>query len=136
MSNPNKWLRMSVELATASTFGGFGKRGSKHGAIVVKNGQIVGVGVNSTRGIASVKKSEESWRSSYVHAEEVAIQAAGKKANGATLYVARVNRSGFPRLSEPCSRCEGVIARSGVRRVVYTVSDDKKKSYSAGDLRR
>ena len=99
---------------------------------MVKNGQIVGVGVNAMRGTASVHKTEDSWRSSYVHAEEVAIQSAGKKSNGATLYVARVNRSGAARLSEPCARCEGLIERSGLKRVVYTVSEEKKISYGVG----
>ena len=120
MSNPKKWLGLSMRLAQDSTAAGFGKRASRHGAVLVKGGKVVGVGVNSTRGVSSVDATENSWRSSYVHAEEVAIRAAGSRASGATLYVARVNRHGAPRLSEPCARCEGAISRSGVKRVVFT----------------
>lgn len=122
MSNPKKWLRLATKLAHDSTPAGFGKRASRHGAVVVRGGRIIGVGVNSTRGVSSVDQSENSWRGSYLHAEEVAIKMAGSRASGATLYVSRVNKNGEARLSEPCIRCDGVISRSGVRRVVYTES--------------
>ena len=120
MPSPKKFMKMCLDLADSSSAIGPGKRRSKHGAILVKNGRIIGVGVNAMRGTASVHATVDSWRGSYVHAEEVAIQVAGTRANGAVLYVARVNRSGEPCMSEPCLRCQGAIDRAGIRRVVST----------------
>jgi deoxycytidylate deaminase len=123
MSSPKKWMKICTDLACTSSSYGFGKRSSKHGAVIVKNGRIIGVGINTMRANASVEASENSWRSSYVHAEEVALKMAGSRASGSTLYVSRVNKSGNPRLSEPCIKCERMINRYGVKRVVYTETE-------------
>jgi pyrimidine deaminase RibD-like protein len=110
----SKFLAKAVETARA----GHGK--FKHGAILVKNGEIISEGHNQMRGQASITATAHSWRASFLHAEEVALKNAGTAANGAVLYVARVGRSGDIRNSKPCVRCASKIARAGVRRVVFT----------------
>lgn len=105
----NKHLDAAKDLAKLS------KARYKHGALVVRNGQIVSAGVNVSKGTA-----EYHWPLASEHAEERAISQAGKDARGATLYVARVNRQGDARMSKPCERCTAVIRKSGIARVVHT----------------
>lgn len=75
------------------------------GAVVVLDGQIVGAGHHAKAGGP--------------HAEVVALQAAGDKARGATLYVTL----------EPCNHqaktppCTNAIIAAGIRRVVAAVGD-------------
>jgi pyrimidine deaminase RibD-like protein len=105
----NKHLDTAKDLAKLS------KARYKHGALVVRNGQVVSAGVNISKGTA-----EYHWPLASEHAEERAISQAGKDARGATLYVARVNRQGVARLSKPCKRCASLIVKSGIIRVVHT----------------
>lgn len=75
------------------------------GALVVRDGVIVGRGVTS--------------RSGRPHAETIAIDEAGEKARGATLYVSL----------EPCSHygrtppCADAIIKAGITRVVSALDD-------------
>lgn len=75
------------------------------GALVVKNGTIVGKGYHKRAGTP--------------HAEIHALQSAGKKAKGATLYVTL----------EPCNHtgrtppCTEAVIRSGIRRVIIGMQD-------------
>lgn len=75
------------------------------GAVVVKNGQIVGMGAHLQYGEA--------------HAEVHAIHMAGRHAKGADLYVTL----------EPCSHygktppCAELIIKSGIKRVFIAVKD-------------
>ncbi len=75
------------------------------GALVVKHGRVIGRGFHAQAGLA--------------HAEVVALDAAGEKAEGATLYVTL----------EPCSHfgrtppCVARIIKSGVKEVVVGMLD-------------
>lgn len=75
------------------------------GAVVVRDGRVVGTGWHRRAGSS--------------HAEVVALSAAGRKARGATLYVSL----------EPCNHhgrtppCVGAVLAAGVRRVVFPVLD-------------
>ncbi len=75
------------------------------GAVVVKDGRVMGEGWHACFGTA--------------HAEVMALSAAGVSAKGATVYVTL----------EPCAHhgktppCTGALLAAGVRRVVYAVSD-------------
>ena len=78
------------------------------GAIVVKNGEIVGEGYNL----------RETAKLSTAHAEIAAIEMACKKLGGwrlfgCTLYVTL----------EPCAMCAGAIVNSRIDRVVYGAPD-------------
>jgi diaminohydroxyphosphoribosylaminopyrimidine deaminase/5-amino-6-(5-phosphoribosylamino)uracil reductase len=75
------------------------------GAVVVKDGKVVGAAFHARAGAA--------------HAEVTALQRAGSRARGATLYLTL----------EPCAHqgrtppCAPVVAASGVRRVVAAMRD-------------
>jgi tRNA(adenine34) deaminase len=80
------------------------------GAVVVKDGRVVGRGRNRT----------ESKMSALEHAEIVAIRAASKKLKswrlaGCDLYVTL----------EPCTMCGGAIVLSRIRNLVYGTEDPK-----------
>lgn len=92
----------------------------KHGAVVVKGGRVLSVGVNSQRNDRDVYSTLPDG-ARQVHAEYAALRALGGDARGATVYVARVNNFGEARMSMPCSRCQTLLRLAGVKRVVYTV---------------
>jgi tRNA(adenine34) deaminase len=80
------------------------------GAVVVKNGKIIGRGHNL----------RESLNDPTAHAEIIAIKKAAKKLknwrlNGCTLYVT----------VEPCVMCAGAIILARLEGVVYGVKDPK-----------
>ncbi|MFH1791296.1 MAG: bifunctional diaminohydroxyphosphoribosylaminopyrimidine deaminase/5-amino-6-(5-phosphoribosylamino)uracil reductase RibD [Candidatus Omnitrophota bacterium] len=87
------------------------------GAVLVKNGRIVGSGYHRRAGLP--------------HAEAEAIKAAGQKARGAALYVNL----------EPCNHygktppCTDAILKAGVKRVVAAMKDPNPVNNGAG-LRR
>ena len=106
------WLERALELAERG-------RGTTHpnpvvGAVVVRDGQVVG----------------EGWheRAGGPHAEIVALEAAGGGARGATLYVTL----------EPCAHhgrtppCADAVVAAGIARVVAAAGDPNPKTDGAG----
>jgi len=87
------------------------------GAVVVKNGMIVGQGFHRYEGIK--------------HAEVLALEEAGDLAKGATVYVNLepcCHRGGGKR-TPPC--CDALIA-AGVKRVVYCIADPNPRVNGSG----
>ena len=84
------------------------------GAVVVKNGNVVGKGYHKRAGLP--------------HAEPNALQAAGKKARGATIYVTL----------EPCNHvgrtppCTEAILAAGIKRAVIGMVDPNPKVAGRG----
>lgn len=101
-------MEKAIELAKTS------KCRHKHGCVIVKNGRIIAESTNKKVGDPSIQ-----WRLA-MHAEFAAVVAAGSDAVGATLYVARVQADGTTALSKPCKKCESIMKRSGISRVVWT----------------
>lgn len=91
----------------------------QHGAAIYKGGSLMSIGV-------SVVKNDplyvgEATRNPATHAEALAIRACGPiDLSNATIYVARVNNHGEPRLSKPCPDCQSAIDKAEIKRVVYT----------------
>ncbi|MFD1066953.1 tRNA adenosine(34) deaminase TadA [Oceanobacillus locisalsi] len=80
------------------------------GAVVVKDGEVIGRGFNL----------RESIQTTLTHAELLAIQDANQKVGSwrledCTLYVTL----------EPCPMCAGAIVQSRIKRVVYGANDPK-----------
>lgn len=100
------WMREAIKLATlASSYGEV-----PIGAVVVKDGKIVGQGHNW----------RETWHDPTAHAEMVAIRDAsrtlgGWRLEGCTLYVTL----------EPCPMCAGAIMLARLDAVVYGARDPK-----------
>lgn len=84
------------------------------GAVVVANGEIVGEGFHH--------------RAGEPHAEVHALQAAGERARGATMYVSLEPCNHFGR-TPPCSHA---VADSGVSRVVAGTQDPNPKTNHGG----
>jgi len=108
-----KWMGMAVELAKRA--GNSMRPNPRVGAVVVKNGKVLGEGFHRKAGEA--------------HAEVEALRKAGEQAKGAELYVTL----------EPCSThgrtppCTDRIVASGIREVIYGAGDvDRRNAGGAG----
>lgn len=108
---------MTLALALAEKGAGFVSPNPMVGAVVVKDGQVVGKGFHQAVGKA--------------HAEVNALNDAGEKAVGATLYVTL----------EPCNHtgrtppCTEKILRSGIKKVVVAMSDPNPHVTGGGNER-
>ena len=62
------------------------------------------------------------------HAEERAIRNAqalvGDDLSGMVLYVARSYKNGKPAMSAPCSKCQKLIEKVGIKKVIYTIGEE------------
>lgn len=101
-----EWMQLALELADeAEALGEV-----PIGAVVVKEGQLLGTGYNR----------KETDQNPLAHAELLAIEAAAKKLGswrliGCDLYVTL----------EPCPMCAGALVQARLRRVVYGTEDPK-----------
>jgi deoxycytidylate deaminase len=107
-------------LSVARYFAKKSKSRNTHGAVVVKGGRILGTGFNKDRNHPRVVSPEHIKTDCSYHAEQVAIKESGQNVKGARIYVARVNRHGEDRDSEPCPRCLTLIKEVGIKKIVYT----------------
>lgn len=105
---------MNIALQLAQSVKGQTSPNPPVGAVIVKNGQIIGMG-------AHLRAGEH-------HAEVYAIQMAGEHVNGSTLYVTL----------EPCSHigktpsCADLIIEKGISRVVIATKDPNEKVSGQG----
>lgn len=106
-------MRRALDLAKRA--GAEPRPNPRVGAVVVKNGKVVGEGFHRKAG--------------QPHAEALALHQAGARARGADLYVTM----------EPCSThgrtppCTGAIRRAGIRRVLYGSSDVDPRNAARAD---
>lgn len=99
----------------------------RHGAIVVRGGSVLAIGVNKWRNdvtMAGILHDEGRSSDVSIHAE---IDALSRVSNprGATIYIARVNRRGKARLSKPCDNCAKALKNAGISKIVYTLTGDE-----------
>ena len=111
--------RHKKHLQTAVSLAELSDHNSKHGAVIVKGGTRIAVGINYQ--INDPNQVTHPKTESGVHAEVAALNAC-RKVNlmGATIYVARVLRDGCPAISKPCDYCQQALQARGIKRVVYT----------------
>ncbi len=107
-----KYMRMALELAEK----GRGKTTPNPmvGAVLVKNGRVIGQGYHKKAGTP--------------HAEIHALRQAGSKARGSTLYITLEPCCHYGRTG-PCSRA---IISAGVKEVVYAITDPNPKVKGKG----
>lgn len=112
LMNDKEYMDVALDLAKAVQ--GQTSPNPPVGAVIVKNGAIVGIGAHMQAGAA--------------HAEVHAIEMAGDKACNATIYVTL----------EPCSHfgktppCADAIIKSGIKRVVIATKDKNPKVAGKG----
>lgn len=100
------WMREALDLAqTAAQLGEV-----PVGAVVIRNGEIVGRGYNR----------RELGKNALYHAEVLAIDDACKTLGGWRLWECELYVT-----LEPCPMCAGAIINSRIRRVVYGAKDLK-----------
>ena len=105
---------MAFEIARDSTLR------CRHGAVIVKNGNVVSVAANRLRNDPRfVEDADDKSSIHSYHAEIMAINRANTSLRGATIYVAR-ERHGQPSLSRPCSNCYDAIVSAGIKEIIYT----------------
>jgi deoxycytidylate deaminase len=119
LSNKQKrMLNLAAKIAETSELG------QQHGAVIVKGGRVISVGVNKWRNksfveITHSQPSPHSLVLSY-HAEIDAINRAGINLNGSTMYIARINTEKEHRFSRPCNNCMDAIHAAGIKKIIYT----------------
>jgi deoxycytidylate deaminase len=107
-------------LSVARYFATKSKSRNTHGAVVVKGGRVLGTGFNKDRNHPKIVEPDRIKLDCSFHAEEIAIRDAGDNLKGAKIYVARVNRHGNDRDSQPCSKCFSLIKSVGIKKIIYT----------------
>ena len=109
MNNDEKFMRLALEQAhLAYQIGEV-----PVGAVVVKNGEVVGTGYNR----------RETDKNAVAHAELLAINDACKNLGGWRLWECELYVT-----LEPCPMCAGAIINSRIKRLVYGASDKKAGS--------
>jgi len=95
----------------------------QHGAIIVKNGNVISQGVNYK--VNNPRQITDPKTGAGIHAEVAAIKASrGADLNGAVIYVARVSKCGDPVMSKPCDRCQNSLREAGIKKVYYTIDSE------------
>jgi len=106
-----RWLAKASQLAATAPHEKW-----RVGAVIVSSGRVLSTGVNRYRNHPSKVMSLDGV--SY-HAEQVAIRRAGDVA-GATIYVARITKSGYVGMAMPCARCQELLDNHGIHTAVWT----------------
>ena len=104
-------LSRSVEAARLSTCW------QQHGAVIEDHGKVLAVGCNRYRN--DPDNVDDPKRQGSYHAEVAALRSYQGSLKGATIYVARLSRSGIL-FSRPCPDCRDAIVEAGIRKAVYT----------------
>ena len=115
--------RHSAFLELAKYYASLSDAKKQHGAVVVKGNRVMGIGYNKNKNNPNYISEEHIKKYSSRHAEWEAMRDANWNVRGANLYVARVNRQGMTRNSEPCQFCKEKIKEAGIKKVFYTTGE-------------
>lgn len=116
-----RWIQRSIGVALTS------RHPFPMGAVAVRGGNFLGFGVNRKRNDPRVV---EDWFDCSYHAEQSLLD--GINASGSIVYVARVSPDGESRMARPCRSCLRLLTAAGVRRVVWTETDQRVGYLSIG----
>lgn len=120
-------FQLAKKLAGNSTYGNF-----RHGAVLVRGGAIIGLGINSERycSVGKNHRPEEKGNATY-HAEIKALLNIPRHVTkGAVMYVARCSKNNNEdRMSKPCNMCHAVMEERGIHKVYYTVDNEVVGTY-------
>lgn len=97
----------------------------RHGAVIVKSGRVLAVGVNKWRN-RNIKNNDLEYNPHLTYHAEIDALNRFADVEGATIYIARVDKKGEPRFSRPCSRCLKALKDAGIKKIVYTTPVEGK----------
>ena len=117
MRKTKRNILLAKKVAELSDYGKF-----RHGAVLVKGSSIRNMACNKHRHCHFGKRFREAnTGNATLHAELGVILGMDRSVTqGATVYVARVNKEGVARMSKPCPMCENAMRHVGIKRVIYT----------------
>lgn len=94
----------------------------KHGAVVVRKSQILGIGFNQTK---TSPKSNHPWKMK--HAELSAVLNSGlEDLSGCDIYIFRKTKNNEMANSKPCQFCQVMLKSLNVKRVYYSHEENYK----------
>lgn len=95
----------------------------KMGAVIASGKKMLGLGHNN------VTKTHPASNTPYshIHAELAAMLNARTDLTGTTLYVFRGGKNDRPLISKPCKHCQALIAKAGIKTVIFSVNGGYKK---------
>jgi deoxycytidylate deaminase len=116
-----RYIEASARAAEDSEFPNY-----RHGAVLVRGGSILSTAFNKSNHINWANKFRNKDCGHATHHAEVGtiLGMAREKTMGATLYVARIGKSGELKMSKPCEMCQQVLAHVGVKKVYYSIDND------------
>lgn len=106
----------------------------RHGAIIIKGGNIIGQGINSMKNhpmaflpIIMGESNREIGNVLTIHAEMQAIKSVKNKKNlkGSVMFVGRLSLDQKERMSCPCESCEFYIKKYQIQKVVYSIGNNE-----------
>ena len=98
---------------------------AKIGAVLVKNGKVIGVGFNKIKNHPMQQRFDKvrGFSGTGIHAEIDCIRNAVRNFNdteNATMYIARVTKNNTLANSKPCKGCHAAILEFGISVIYYT----------------
>ena len=99
----------------------------RHGAVLVKGSSVLNVSINKNSHARLGKRFRKRGCGHATHHAELGciLGLDRTTTRGADLYVVRIGKAGELRLSKPCEMCEAVLRHVGVRRVFYSINEQK-----------
>tara|TARA_R110002020_G_scaffold37239_17_gene112569 strand:+ start:10776 stop:11219 length:444 start_codon:yes stop_codon:yes gene_type:complete len=103
----------------------------RHGAVLVKGASVRNVSYNKGNYCSFGHRFRKLQQGNpTLHAELGVILGLDREVtDGATVYVARIDKSACYRLSKPCAMCHEAMKHVGIKRVVYTINNKIAGSY-------
>jgi len=117
-----RFMSLAKNVARQSEFTNY-----RHGAVLVRGGSIINTSPNKDSFCSFGARFRNNLPGhATVHAEIGAILGLDRSiTDGAVLYVARIGKLDDFKMSKPCEMCEAALRYVGVRRVVYTIDNEK-----------
>lgn len=93
-------------------------------AMIVSRNRVLSIGYNTLR----THPMMSSTYTQAIHAEcDAIIRCPADSLRGSDMIVARAGGYNFCKPAKPCSFCQGIIARCGIRRVYHTVATNSRE---------
>lgn len=104
----------------------YGNGRFRHGAVLVKGNTIRNSATNSADYCSFGARFRTEPGPATIHAEIGSVLGVDREiTEGATVYVARVNKQDCYRMSKPCAMCEAVLRHVGIKKVIYSIDENE-----------